>query len=119
MSLGAQKEHRAEAKRVSDIQFKIKRAEKNLVQFFQEVKKIMDRADEENIIPDLPATLQQARFCEKSQQLLRFLYVCFDASVRNGNDISVNAHMNVGNIRVSKNDFVAFLRFYTKNLSET
>ena len=57
MSLGAQKEHRAEAKRVSDIQFKIKRAEKNLVQFFSEIKKIMDRADEENIVPDLPASI--------------------------------------------------------------
>lgn len=53
MSLGAQKEHKLEAKRKQDIQIKIRRAEKNFRAFLNDIKKITEKADEEIVMPDL------------------------------------------------------------------
>lgn len=65
MSLGAQKEFKAEQKRKSEINFKIRRAEKNTKLFFDEVKKILSKPEEEIIIPEQKlATVQLALVAE-------------------------------------------------------
>ena len=51
MSLGAQKEQKAEMKRRKEIQIKISRSEKNMKIFYGVIKKMLDKADEEKIAP--------------------------------------------------------------------
>jgi hypothetical protein len=119
MSLGAQKEYKAELKRKQEIQMKIRKADKNFKGFEEEVKKILHRPGEELIIPELGATVEMANFAEKSGKIMRFLYTCFEASTKDYNRLPPNAHVDVANHKVGKSDFVNFIRFFMKDLSET
>ena len=117
MSLGAQKEYKAEARRKHEIQMKIRKAEKNLKTLLEEIKKFTEKADEELIHPELSATCGDAKFADKNGKYFKYLYAVFEG-VQTGN-ISKSAHLNPPNARVGKNNFVAFVKFFCKDLSET
>ena len=75
-SIASQKADKAEAKRKSDIQLKIKKADKNFKLFLSEVKKILEKHEEDTITQELQATVAQARYCETKGNVIRFLYLC-------------------------------------------
>jgi hypothetical protein len=53
ISLTAKKDGEAQRKKAHELQIQIKKAEKNMRSFFSEVKKIIEKPDEEPIIPEL------------------------------------------------------------------
>lgn len=118
MSLKQEKEFKAEQKRKRDINIKISRAEKNIKTVFDNWKQLLQKADEEHILPDVITTIEQAKFAEKDGKYVRFLYACFEAKTKNNNQISRTIHTHVPSYRLHKNDFVAFIRFYRETLNE-
>lgn len=52
VSLAAQKQEQALAKAKTDINLKIKRAEKNMKNLFAELKKVLDKEDEDVVFPN-------------------------------------------------------------------
>ena len=118
MSLGAQKEFKMEQKRKQEINFKIRRADKNIRIFFEEIKKILGKDEEETVITDLPTAVFQAVYAEKEAKYVRFLYACHEAHTRRNNQIASNIHTLVPSYRLYKNDFVPFIRFFVKDLNE-
>lgn len=73
-SLKEQKQFKENAKRMETDQKKIKRAEKNLRIFFLEIKKILDKNDDEVIYPANNYTVYDAKQKVKDRKLIRFLY---------------------------------------------
>lgn len=65
MSLKQEKEFKAEQKRKQEINIKIRRADKNLKALFMAIKQIMNKPDEDYIIPGLPITVAQAKFARE------------------------------------------------------
>ena len=65
MSLKQEKEYKAEQKRKRDINIKISRAEKNLKTVFDDWKHYLQKAEEELLVSDVRATIEQAKFAEK------------------------------------------------------
>lgn len=87
MSLGSKKAAEAESKRIIEINMKIKRAEKNMNHFFGDCKKILEKQDEEPILPQLPMTqAQQAKYAEKEKYCIRFLCTCIQAVIKSPNN---------------------------------
>lgn len=118
MSLKQEKEYKAEQKRKRDINIKISKAEKNLKSLFDDWKHILQKADEEMLIPDVKATVEQAKFAEKEGKYVRFLYACFEGKTRYGGDVPRDIHLKVPNYKLHKNDFVSFIRFFKDTLNE-
>ena len=118
MSLKQEKEFKAEQKRKRDINIKISRAEKNLKTVFEDWKHLLQKAEEELLVADVQATIEQARFAEKDGKYVRFLFECFEAKTKYGGEIRKDIHTNVPSRRVHKNDLVAFLRFFKDSLNE-
>lgn len=56
MSLGAQKEFKAEEKRKNDIKIKIRKAEKSMNKFFLTIMKILDWNEQDLVHKDCPDT---------------------------------------------------------------
>ena len=98
---------------------KIRKADKNFKSFEEEIKKLLQRPDEELIIPELGATVEMAHYAEKTGKIMRYLYTCFEANTKDYNRLAPNAHVEVSNHKAGKTDFVNFIRFYMKDLSET
>lgn len=88
--------------------------------FFTEVKKIVDKSDEEPIIPELQTSqVQQAKFAEKEKKIIRFLCTCFKAANSFEQKLETGAHMGVPLHILYKDEFVKFIRFFCKDISET
>ena len=85
MSLGAQKDFKQEQRRKSEVNFKIRRADKNTKLFFDEIKKILGKAEEEKVIKDLETAVFQAIYAENEKKYIRFLYACFEAHTKRNN----------------------------------
>ena len=119
-SMAEQKREKEEAKRKSDIQFKIKRSDKILKNFFAEVKKILEKTDEDVIAKDLTITVEKAKLAETSGRFIRLLYLCFESYTKFGNKIDKNLNpAGVSGKVINRNDFVGFIKFYFKEPSET
>lgn len=58
MSLAAQKQEQALAKAKTDINLKMKRAEKKMKDLFAELKKILDKEDEDVVFANARETVQ-------------------------------------------------------------
>lgn len=86
---------------------------------FDDWKHLLQKAEEELIVPDVQATIEQARFAEKDGKYIRFLYACFEAKTKNDNQIKRDIHITVPSYRVHKNDFVSFIRFFKDSLNES
>jgi len=111
MSLGAQKEHKAESKRKSEIQLKIKRAEKNLKSVFTVFKKILDKSEEELVTPDNAATVSYANFAEKEGKYISYLFYVYRTI---GGNFNSSEHQYVTSDRLMIDEFNNFLSFYLK-----
>ena len=120
MSLGAQKEFKAEEKRKHDIKVKIRKAEKNLQSFFSTVKRILECNEQDLVHKDCPeTTVSQALYAERMQKCCQFLYGCFYAARHNAGRMDARAHLVVEEHRVRLKDFTGFLKFFDKDIGET
>lgn len=71
----------AEAARKNKIKLQIKRSEANLRTFFNELKKILSKPDEDVILPELSTSkVTQAKAAEKDKHFGSFMYTCFKAA---------------------------------------
>lgn len=120
MSLGAQKEFKAEEKRKNEIKVKIRKAERNLKSFFMTIKRILECNEQDLVHKDCPeTTVSQALHAEKMQKCCQFLYSCFLAAKHNAGRMDARAHLAIEEHRVGTKDFAAFLKFFNKDLGET
>lgn len=119
--MAEQKREKAESKRKSDIQFRIKRSDKILKNFFTEVKKILEKTDEDVIAKDLTVTVEKAKLAESSARFIRLLYICYESWAKFGNKIDKNLDPTAVPGRViGRQDFVAFVKFYYQDgITET
>ena len=85
--------------------------------FYGVIKKMLDKADEEKIAPQVDVSVLQAKFANKSSKIFRMLYNVYDQFTNDGG-VMTNVHVNITNARVSMKDFVGFLKFYHKEFSE-
>ena len=84
LSIAEKREMKLEHKRKSELNLKIKKAEKNIKEFFAQAKKILERDNEELIIADCGSgTVEQAKAYESSKMFIRFLYAVSVAHTRN------------------------------------
>lgn len=119
-TMAEQKREKEEAKRRSDLQFKIKRSDKILKSFFAEVKKILDKTNEDVIAKDVNVTVEKAKLAESSGRFIRLLYLCYEGHAKRGGKMDQNLNpTDVPSRVISKNDFVNFIKFYFKDPSET
>ena len=77
MSMEAQKAQKAFAKLRSDINIKIKGAEKNLKQIFSEFKSILDKSDSEQVIAGGGDMVVDAKSAEYEGRLCSFMFNAF------------------------------------------
>lgn len=71
----------AEATRKNKIKMQIKRSETNLRSFFNELKKVLSKPDEDVIMPELKTSrVTQAKTAEKEKFFGSFMYTCFLAA---------------------------------------
>jgi len=54
-----------------------------LKSFFSELKKILEKHEDDIVCENSKATISQARFAEKNGKFVRYLFVVFD-SIQNG-----------------------------------
>ena len=119
-SIAEQKRDKEESKRKTDIQFKIKRSDKILKNFFTEVKKILDKTDEDVIAKDFTMTVEKAKLAETSGRFIRLLYLCYESWAKFGNKMDKNMNpANAPSRVINRQDFVSFIKFYYKEVSET
>ena len=74
VSLATQKAEQAAAKAKSDITIKIRRAEKNIKLLFSELKKILDKPNDDVIFPNLDNKVQEAKLAESRGEFVSFIY---------------------------------------------
>lgn len=83
----------AEAARKNQIKLQIKRSEANLKIFFNELKKILQKPDEDVILPELATSkVTQAKAAENDKHLVSFMYTCLLAAKGPGKMLDPNAH---------------------------
>ena len=119
-SIAEQKREKEESKRKSDIQFKIKRSDKILKNFFTEVKKILEKTDEDVIAKDMTVKVEKAKLAETSGRFIRLLYLCYESWAKFGNKMDNDLDAaRVPSRVIGKQDFVNFIKFYYKEATET
>ena len=74
VSLATQKAEQATAKAKSEISIKIRRAEKNIKVLFSELKKILDKPNDDVIFPNLDTKVEEAKLAEKNGEFVSFIY---------------------------------------------
>ena len=74
VSLATQKAEQATAKAKSEISIKIRRAEKNIKVLFSELKKILDKPNDDVIFPNLDTKVEEAKFAEKKGEFVSFIF---------------------------------------------
>lgn len=85
--------------------------------FFEEIKHILAKPDEEFIIQNVNVTVAQLRFANDEGKAIRLLYEVWLAS-DNRTNISSGIHKSVPNKKIRKVDFVNFLKHF-RDLGET
>jgi len=119
-SMAEQKREKEESKRKSEIQFKIKRSDKILKNFFTEVKKILEKTDEDVIAKDFTVTVEKAKLAETSGRFIRLLYLCYESWAKFGNKMDRDLNpTGVPSRVIGRQDFLGFIKFYYKDASET
>ena len=109
MSLAAQKAEQAFQKSKNEINVKIRRAELNLKLFFGELKKVLEKPDEDMIFPDLPMKVENAKLAEKNTSFVTFMFKVYSDYI--GDD-------RCDTRRVTKTQFVQFIRNYLRSANE-
>lgn len=102
MSLTAQKQEQQLAKAKTDLSIKIKRAEKNMKNLFAELKKILEKDDEDAVFPNARENVHSAKAAEQKRHFVSFLFRAWAAG---------NKDVAADPTRVAKTEFVAFCRF--------
>lgn len=75
MSISEKRELKAEHKRKSELNLRIKKAERNIKEFFAVSKKILEKDNEELVISECgTGTVEQAKEYEVNKKFIRFLY---------------------------------------------
>mmetsp|Transcript_13206 Transcript_13206/g.20584 ORF Transcript_13206/g.20584 Transcript_13206/m.20584 type:complete len:571 (+) Transcript_13206:73-1785(+) len=109
VSLAVQKAEQAIAKTKAEINLKIKRADKNIKLLFGELKKILDKPDDDIIFIEAPTVkVESAKYAEKQGKFVSFVYSAFADMRQDGGSSG----------RVNKNQFMNFLRFFMKDLND-
>jgi hypothetical protein len=105
VSLATQKAEQAAAKAKSELSIKIRRAEKNLKLLFTELKKILEKPNDDVIFPNQEARVEQAKFAEKNGELVSCIYEVFTGgeSAR----------------QVSRAKFIQFVRHFLKDVTDS
>jgi len=75
LSISEKNKLKMEHKRKSELNLKIKKAEKIIKEFFAMAKKILEKDNEELVISDCgTGTVEQAKQFEEKKKYIRFLY---------------------------------------------
>lgn len=80
---------------------KIRRAEKNFKEFFNAIKKVIEKPDEELVWQSLEATCGDAKFAEKGGKFINYLFAVFKAT-RKEYKMTSQTHINVPQNRIRK-----------------
>ena len=110
MSLTAQKHEQAVAKAKTDINLKIKRAEKNMRSLFTELKKLLDKDAKDVVLANSTVTVEKAKAAEQNHRFVQFIFQAWADSTKNPS----NPH------QVAKTQFIQFCKFMLpKEINET
>jgi len=91
-----------------------------LKSFFTEVKKILDKTDEDVIAKDLTVTVEKAKHAEASSRFIRLLYICYESWAKFGNKMDKNLNpSDVPGRVIGRQDFIGFIKFYYHEVTET
>ena len=128
LSIQEKREMKAEHKRKTEINIRIKKAEKNIKEFFAHCKKILEKDNEELVVAECGSgTVEQAKFYETKHMYIRFLYAVSVAHGRQkkGDNNKEHNHRDTRHIvfedydyNVTRQDFVQYMRFYNPALTE-
>ena len=77
MSMGQQKLEQAINKNKSELKIKIKRADRNLKNFYAEIRKILDKQDEDQVMPNSLKTVQHSRVAELNGIFVSHIFTVF------------------------------------------
>ena len=110
MSLTAQKHEQAVAKARTDINLKIKRADKNMRSLFTELKKLLDKDNKDVVLANSTVTVEKAKAAEANHKFVQFIFQTWAESSRTPS----NPH------QVAKTQFIPFCKFMLpKEITET
>lgn len=101
MSLTAQKQEQALAKAKTDINIKIKRAEKNMKNLFAELKKILEKDEDDAVFPNAAENVASAKKAEAEGHFVSMMFRAWAGSTK---DFAAEPRS------VSKTQFVAFCK---------
>ena len=106
--------------RKDKVKAQIKRSEGNLRTFFNELKKVLSKPDEDVILPELATSkVTWAKEAEKEKHFGSYMYTCFLASRSvHGRNIDENAHKKPKRHDVSMNQFQMFIKHFSDQIDD-